>query len=382
LKIVAAVYSHPEYYPPTLNAMEQLSQHTERIVLLHRNVKPKEWHYPENVFLKSSGSFKGITATQNESVLWKLISFIRFSIDFFKVLRKEKPNWVIAYDPIPLLSYRIISFFVLKKPKIWYHNHDILELKNTRSFSVSRCAVKSEKSFFNKIDLFSLPAQERKSSFLMNNFKGKYIYLPNYPSISHSNKNHTINFKKKNIDFIFQGSISYNHGLEEILCAIPNLNREFNKNFRLVIKGFIDKDYSEHLQNIARKNQVSESLIVIGVGPYQEVFEISANCDIGLAIHTADNLMNKTLATSSNKIYEYIAVGLPVLLYDNEHFKSHLKKRTWAFFTNITQKSIIENVGIILESYPHISQSALSDFRSELNFEHNFSSVISFLLTK
>lgn len=382
MKIIAAVYSHPEYYPPTLNAIEQLSKHAEKIVILHRNVKSKEWKYPKNVSLRSSGKFKNIVETQDENIFWKVFSFISFSIIFLKTLIIEKPDWVVCYDAIPLLSFRITSYFFVRKPKLWYHNHDVLEFKNTRPFSVSRLAFRSEKAYFKKIDLFTLPANERKASFPMDELKGSYIYIPNYPSLEFTRKEQHLNLDKKNIDFIFQGTISGYHGLEDILYTIPHLNQELNKNFRLILKGFISKDYAEHLRSIAAENQIVKSLIIIGVGPYKEIFEISSKCDIGLAIHKADDLMNKTLATSSNKIYEYIAVGLPVLLYDNEHFASHLKKRTWAFFTDTTRESIIENVKVILTSYDACSKSALADFKNELNFESNFSSVIPYLLEK
>ena len=99
-----------------------------------------------------------------------------------------------------------------------------------------------------------------------------------------------------------------------------------------------------------------------------------------MAIHKGQDTMNKTLGTSSNKIYEYAAVGLPVLLYDNEHFKSHLAKRTWAFFSDLTQESMIKNLDDIFENYNHISKSALKDFKEELNFESYFEPIILYLL--
>ena len=62
---------------------------------------------------------------------------------------------------------------------------------------------------------------------------------------------------------------------------------------------------------------------------------------IGIGIHRKEDIMNKTLGTSSNKIYEYAAAGLPVLLYDNQQFRNYLGKYKWAFFTDCSKASLI-----------------------------------------
>ncbi len=85
----------------------------------------------------------------------------------FFLLQKHKPQWVICYDSIPLLSFRIVSKFILfKRPRVWYHNHDIID--GYHKFSVSWWAMKSEKSYFKSIDIFSLPSHERQQYFRMD----------------------------------------------------------------------------------------------------------------------------------------------------------------------------------------------------------------------
>ena len=52
-KLVIALYSHPDYYPPTLNALEYLSEIYSEIVIVHRNITGFNWDYPVNVKLVS-----------------------------------------------------------------------------------------------------------------------------------------------------------------------------------------------------------------------------------------------------------------------------------------------------------------------------------------
>ncbi len=382
MKIVAAVYSHPEYYPPTLNAINQLAKKADSLSVLCRNVKQKEWNYPQNVNIKESGAFRNIREVEQSSFLWKIRSFIKFCIDFYKIITDQKPTWVICYDPFPLLAFRIVSIFVSKKPKLWYHNHDVLEAANVGNMSLGHLAILSEQRYFRHIDVFSLPANERKLSFPMEAFKGKYFFLPNYPSIDIVKDRKRDSFADKtSIILIFQGSIGLNHGYEEILLGMKKFEQHFNKKFTLVLKGFISPEFSTYISEYARQNDVEENLKIIGPGPYAEVLEIASRCDIGLAIHKGQDLMNKTLGTSSNKIYEYAAVGLPVLLFDNKHFKEHLGHREWTFFTDLTTTSLIESFSNIFQNYQEVSNSALQDFKNELNFEANFKPVSQYIFS-
>jgi hypothetical protein len=55
---MVAIYSHPEYYPPTLNAIDQLSEIAESIIVVTRNNKFSSWEFPENVELHVTGEFE------------------------------------------------------------------------------------------------------------------------------------------------------------------------------------------------------------------------------------------------------------------------------------------------------------------------------------
>lgn len=379
MKIVAAVYSHPEYYPPTLNAINILSNHVEKIEIISRNVKEDEIVFPTNVRLRKSGHFKMIRKTETASYFWKLKSFIHFTIKFYKSISKNSPDWVIAYDPIPLLSYRIISFFLLKKPKLWYHNHDVLEISKLKKYSISWFAHKTEQNLFNKIDLFSLPSEEREIFFPINKLKGTYFFLPNYPSIANLSKFFKTLEESKPIKLIYQGHIGEGHGLVEI---IDYLKTQTDLLFFLTIIGNFDEHFKNTLEQLINKFNLSDSIKIYPAVPYSKLEKITQSHHIGLAIHEPINLAFKTAATSSNKIYEYVCCGLPVLLYDHITYKQKIGNRDWAFFTDLSYQSIDININNMIENYEKNSKASIKDFEKELNFEHYFSSVISFLLAK
>lgn len=78
--------------------------------------------------------------------------------------------------------------------------------------------------------------------------------------------------------------------------------------------------------------------------------------------------VRRTLGTASNKIYEYAASGLPVILYDNEQFRKYLTQYPWAFFIDGSPAMFIDCIHTIINNYKELSSLSRSSFekRAEL----------------
>ncbi len=373
--LLMAVYSSVEYYPPSLNALTNLSVVFDKISILSRNVKKNEWNYTSNVENILSGEFTPIREVEQQPMYWKVISFLRYTWEMWKIIKNQNPQVVILYDPIPTLSYYLISLLSNKKHLVWYHNHDVVEMSQVRKYSVNWWAAKIEKKLFQSVNIFSLPAQERKSYFDISLFKGKYYFIPNVPAIALYKKFYTPKTLQDTLKLIYQGTIAKGHGLEEIITTIlPQKIKD--KHLELHLKGVISESYKTELLQLAATHGVANVLVFHGFGAYQDVPKIASECHIGIAIHTNTDTMNKTLGTSSNKIYEYAAVGLPILLYDNRHFREHLEKYDWAYFTDLSEESLKSCLTAIVNSYTVVSAQAHEDFLKELNFESYFLPVL------
>ncbi len=378
--LLVVIYSHPEYYPPTLSALENLSPLYQNIYVLHRNLHGFNWKYPSNVHLIGTKKQYAPRTVELAGFMKKVGWYLAFSWKLLKTLKKYKPDTVLIYDYLAILAYRLIYFFVRKPRVTWYHNHDVAEKQYIRPFSISWLSWKCEKWLFPKLQMFSLPSVERKQCFPMQSLGGEFYFLPNFPSEMIYHKNGWNNRANDPVyKILFQGSIGPMHGLEEL---IPLLAEKIaGKSLLLVLKGFISKEYLTQLKSIARHYNVEDRLIYIGPTDYRQVIENGKTCHIGIGIHKKDDIMNKTLGTASNKIYEYAALGLPVILYDNAHFREILGKYKWAFFTNADSDSLRQNLHDIVLNYSSLSKQASADFNSQLSFEHYFDPVRSYLLS-
>ena len=374
MKALVCIYNPADLFPPTLNAVRTLSSEFDEVVLITTRQDNEEMNYfPGNVKLVYPLRRK----RSERPTLPGMLAYLRFTFEVWKYMMRTRFHLVLMYDPHAWLSVIISRVFFALGPGIkWYHNHDIYQLSNQRRFSAAWFALKQEAKAFRKLDVFSLPANERKKYFPMDELGGAYFFIPNYPSSQFMQNYPGSKPAGQVIRLIYQGRIAEGHGLESIIemISLP-VN---GKQLQLVLKGFIDPRYKSDLKNKATREGVLHQLEFHGPSAYSEVPRITSGCQIGLAIHQNTDIMTTTLGTSSNKIYEYAALGLPVILFDTPHFRNHLGRFTWTYFTDCSRRSLLDCIKEIDSGYLSLSSQAREDFLRELNFETNFRPAIAY----
>lgn len=368
--MVSLIYHHPEVFPPTLNAIHELCDSFDKIFMVYRPFLKDEWTFPSNVTLVPSGRPMGLYEQEAASVFSKAMYFTQFVNKVLQVCRKQKPSVVLAYDPIALFALYLIRPFLGSSCRLWYHNHDIWELKALSKYSVGWWAAKKEKDAFRHLWMFSLPSNERLEFFDLAKFRGKYFHIPNYPARKFYDQFYSPRQLKNEMRVIFQGSIGPGHGIEEL---IEVLNRKVHqKSLKLVLKGKCSQEYKESLLAMAAEHGVQDRIEFFGMTSYREVPVVGAGCHVGMAIFMKNDVMNRTLGTASNKIYEYAALGLPVLYNANVPFADHLARFEWAVPIEVSGEGLLAGLARITETYEDLSKKARADFENSLNFETHF----------
>jgi hypothetical protein len=370
---VVAIYSSIEAYPPALNALQCLSSKFDKIEVVQRNVMPSDWKFPQNIEIINSGRYHHYSIISAKPFWWKMLNFLQFAFVLRSAVVRHRPAWVILHDPLPILAWSLIRHTIGQNdtPKIWYHNHDVI-LGNESV--LMRWAYRAQKSVLPSVDKFSLPTELRLPYFKLEGSKVKPMIIPNYPSKSFFG-NWVVS---RPIDtptrLIFQGHISPDSGLELFLKVLPF--RIAGRQLELNLVGPIDPEYKLRLLQLADQLQVTNQLVLRGRVPYRELPAITSQCHIGLATYGKQNLMVKTMGTASNKIYEYVSVGLPVIVYDDVQFIELVKKYPWAIFIDGTMDNLNQQILYIIDNYERLSKSARLSFEESLNFEDHFENAI------
>lgn len=372
--IVVSIYIHPEFYPPTINAILCLAEVCEDVKVVTRNNSLVEFPFPSNVKVIKNGKYSTPYDSERLSTVSKILSFLRFTASFLKVSRNKKTDLILLYDAIPLFSYFLVRRVLRKNVKIWYHNHDMPNIQNVRKYSIGWFSARYEFKAMEHIKFFSLPSKDRLTYYPLLNTRVTFFYAPNFPSLKVYSQPKENSWTGKSIRLIFQGAIGEHHAFEEILLLMKE--PVDNMAIELVLKGPVRNKYKEKLIALAKLYNVESNLHWHDIGPYNEVPKLTRTCQIGIAIYMGKDEVSKTLGTASNKIYEYAACGLPVLLYDNEQFRKNLSTVDWAFFTDGSITSLKDAIQAIICNWSTITLNARKDFERSLNFEVNFNRII------
>lgn len=368
--ILVLIYGHPEYYPPTLNAIDELSNTFDDITILHRPFLNNAWSYKENVYLVESGKKINVKQQEKSGTLKKVFYYMQFTLNLFKLLFSKKYDTILVYDYLPMLSLYLVRPFLNKKTKLWYHNHDIASFDNLRKYSIGWLALHAEHKLMKRFDIFSLPAKERLSCFCISD-KTKIFIMPNYPSKKRYKELSEDIKKSSNTYLVYQGTIGEGHGLEAITEAI-NSSKQL-ADYRLNLIGNISEEFKSELEQLNSKRRID----YLGYISYNQLPSITAQYHIGIAVNVPNDIIYKTGGSASNKIYEYAACGLPILYFDDPHYSEYLSRFEWALATDLSTESIEKCILEIMNNHEYLSQKARADFEHKLNFEKVFEPVVS-----
>lgn len=372
-KVVVAIYVDADFYPPTINAVLNLSEVFSEVVLISRNNSVKDFPFPENVHLKKIGRYCSVREMEKQSLLVKVKSFLQFTLYLLRFGRKKDTNLILLYDSFALFSFSLVKVF-LKEKKIWYHNHDMPNRKFIKQFSIGGLAAKYEEVAMKSISFFSLPAKERLAYYPHVKNSIPVFIIPNYPSLKVYTKRPPVKSVDKEIKIVFQGFIGEGIGLEEIVKLIAG--RINGVTLSLHLKGSVQYTFKKKIDELAEQFAVSDRVHWLSIGPYNDIPTITASFDIGIGINMKTDLVSQTQGTASNKIYEYAASGLAVILYDSPQFTNYLSQYSWAYFTDGSLQSLQNLVEKIIPDLSAVSIKAREGFETELNFEKSFIPVL------
>lgn len=372
MKTFAVIYGHPEGHGPQICAIEMIARHSRSVDLLYRNMAISEWKFPENVHMASDGKYMPQKEVFKKGTLTKTFIFLHFLFKMITLLLKNKYDLLVLFDPMAFYAFSLVHFLVPKKTIVWYHNYDVVDPHNTRKYSLGYYAAQAPGRMFRRVDIFSLPMEDRVKLFPVHLLRNKYRIIPNYSLLEiHSAK--VRNLAGNKVKLLYVGSINGSHGLEEII-ALLKYNIQ-GKELELTVKGYIGDDYKEKLQQTAKSYGLQDNLSILPAGPWHEVPEIIRECHIGIAIYMGNDLMNATLGKGgSGKIYQYIAEGLPVLM--TQEFYKNFAEYPWAIPVNsLNQEALLEGIGNIVLNYEKLSRSAVNSFTEELNCNSYFDEI-------
>ncbi|MBC2726055.1 glycosyltransferase [Desulfosporosinus sp.] len=270
------------------------------------------------------------------SIIKKIIWKFRFFLSSINKVRRIDPHIVHACNIDMLLLAYLYGF---KNKKIIYDSYEICAHKSgvaSESKTLSKLIENTEKFLIKKIDYMICVSNSARKYFIDKYGVKNIQTITNVPKV----KNHKI-FGPTNIPrcVLYLGNFSVNRGIEELILAGRYIDPLVAK---IHLQGY--GAYKEEYLNIIQDNNLGRIVHLIPpIMPDAVIDEISEKADIGVVL-TKPTSINHQL-TVSNKIFDYINAGLPVIMSNvEEHKYINEKYNIGIILDDITPKNISDAI--------------------------------------
>lgn len=376
-KIGMLIYANPDYYPPTINAVHLLSEHFD-IVLIGRNQDLPHWVYPLNVAVHRLGNYTSVHEREKMSAKEKLREYKNFIVQASELLKDV--SLIYAYDTFAYIAACLCTLSIYHKTPLVYHSHDTFE-KVFSLFSLTGWLQRAEIKLIHYATLIVFPEKDRFTSFQkITNVKSAHLIIPNFPRKSFFKK--VQNWENKipnrfaNPQILLQGAISTRNSMIDIVDSITLLA----DHIKIKFIGPISNYDLEQIKTIAHQKNINSRVTYFKPVPYNQLAPHTWEASIGLCLYKNVCLNHQFHATATNKVYEYAACALPIIVSDFPSYREFLGNESWVRFANPDDpQSIADAIKDILsdfENYQKMCLAARQTFEERFNYETVFSPLL------
>jgi glycosyltransferase involved in cell wall biosynthesis len=256
------------------------------------------------------------------------------------ILKKDQFHFIHIHDlPLSKTGYQLARKHNLKLicDQHEYYSNWIVRTRhyNTGMGKIIRAFsnwAQYERKYLQRADLVITVADSLKEIYI-NQVKVsplKVITLPNTPRMSDFNPayvddNIVGKYKDKFVLF-YGGSLDELRGIDFILQGVSRLKKEI-PNLLFLVAGKENRTFS--LQSLITQYQVEKEVEYVGWVPLSILSSYVAASNICLFVPRADNMeINNTIVT---KIYQYIAMGKPVIVSEARLMKEFVETNKLGF---------------------------------------------------
>lgn len=270
----------------------------------------------------------------NTSLLWHL-------------LHTKKKTKKILFLRYPKLAYFLLKFKNLLNSKFVYEAHEIFFLKNFKYFKI-------EKRVFNNSDII-ICITENLKRFIIKTFKveeRKIFVIPD------GVRDEWLEIKRDQGEYIFYaGTLERWKGIEVLIKAMKYLPEE-----KLIIAG--EGRELENLKKLVKELNLEEKIKFLGYIPHKEIPCYLSKSKIGILANIKENISR---FTSPLRLFEYMALGLPILATDLPVFKEILIHGENAWLVKPGDPvALAEGIKFLLEN-PEIAENLASKAKKMAN---------------
>lgn len=216
---------------------------------------------------------------------------------------KRVPCFIDMAEPYPEM---LEGYHVLQKVSIYKKVINLIIRNYHLSLIIEKISCKLSDHIFPV-------SKEIKNGLIRKGIsKSKITVFHNTPTVSfiQSCNNYSTKLKCNSNDclnIVYVGDLTEARGVPLVIDAVEELNKK-QEQYNFVIIG--GGRYFDYLKKLVVKKNIEESVVFAGWVKHNEIVQYIKKCDIGIIPHLPTKHNNLTLP---NKVFDYMAIGLPVL---------------------------------------------------------------------
>jgi glycosyltransferase involved in cell wall biosynthesis len=372
VNVQSIFYSNPDFYPPIINSARLLSESgINHHHLCREYLERMDINYPPDMSITRA-------ASKTKNSLLEYLNFIRKALTW----GRSDTDVFIGHDMHGFLVARLLGWRY-RRPVI-YHCHDFVENPKTLGATFVK---QFERRFARTADLVIVPDRERAEviadQLRLRKFPCVVANAPLHtPQKSEGLLRNALEDMGCSFDKVVlrQGRIGRGHCIDVTIRSIPFWQ---NPNWGFVIMGKGDEDYKQSLLQLAQELNVQDRFVVLPEVRYTDIMKYTVDADLGHALYQPVHVNNQFITTASNKIMEYMAAGVPVLLSETESSHRFLEQYEVGIAADIhSPESIAAAVNQILggpDYAKRLGKNGRRAFEGNFRYDKQYASVLEYL---
>jgi glycosyltransferase involved in cell wall biosynthesis len=373
-RLLITIYANPDYYPPTVYAVRLLSCYFA-VHILCRNMDQPFQEWPPEVTIERFGEYASARAKEGANAAAKLIEYAKFAARTRVLIKQMRPAAIYSYDPYAFVATMLGRVGRRPLPVI-FHSHELPETQNLSWGSLENWVVRAALISTKSADAVVFPEKNRARHWLTAAADLRVpTIVPNCPDQRYfpapADWSDTIAARYRAREAVYVGYASADNGHLDALRALA-----MTDGIRMRVIGGFRPEFEASFNELARELRVNERLSVDGWLALDELRARASRASVGLSIYKPVTKSLEYVASASNKLFEYAAMGLPVIVPNRENYRDFLGDAEWVTYADVEQpESFARALTSIFddrERYVAMSRAARRAFETEYNYERVF----------
>lgn len=371
--LLVVFYANPDRYPPTYNAIRLLSARFRVRVICRANADPPSVTWPAEVRVDRVGPAVPEREKYTASIGAKLGEYLAFVWAVRRALAADRPEVAYAYEPHAVTALGLAGC----RARTVYQRHEIEELGPIDRRSLQGWILALSWRFGRRADLLVFP--EKRRAELYQRFVGDPrapLIVPNFPLLSAfaapTGWPAILEARWREKVLLYRGAIGASNGILQMVRALPDLDAAIT----LRLCGGAEPEFARELRATATALGVAERVRSDGFVPYDRLNRETVGAAVGLVLYQRVQANLEFNATATNKLYEYAACGVPVVVPDRPGFRAFLAGESWVEYAEADSPASVANAVRRLFAdrarYEERAVAARRAFEERFNYEAVF----------